>query len=50
MAWHILLDYLLGVIPFLGFFFDLFYKSNEINLKLLKPYVDPEILVGTVVG
>ena len=50
MGWHIFLDYILGVIPFLGFFFDLFYKSNEKNLKLLKPYVDPEILVGTVVG
>ena len=49
MLWHIFLDYLFGLIPFLGFFFDLVYKSNELNLKLLYPYVDPEILVGTVV-
>lgn len=49
MAWHIFLDFFLGALPFVGFFFDLWYKSNDINLKLLMPFVDPEILVGTVV-
>ena len=49
MGWHIVLDFLLGAIPFIGFFFDLWYKSNDINLKLLYPFVDPEILVGKIV-
>ena len=49
MGWHIFLDFILGELPLVGFIFDLFYKSNEKNLKLLRPFVDPEVLVGEVV-
>jgi hypothetical protein len=49
MGWHIFLDFVLGELPFIGFIFDLFYKSNQKNLALLRPFVDPEILVGEVV-
>jgi len=49
MGWHIFLDFILGELPIVGFFFDLWYKSNDINLKLLYPFIDPEILVGELV-
>jgi hypothetical protein len=49
MGWHIFLDFILGEIPVIGFFFDLFYKANVKNLALLYPFVDPEILEGVLV-
>jgi hypothetical protein len=49
MGWNIFLDFLIGEIPVIGFIFDLFFKANEKNYKLLYPFVDPEILVGVVV-
>lgn len=49
MAWHILLDFVLGAVPFAGFFLDLLYHANAKNLALLTPYVNPEVLEGVVV-
>jgi hypothetical protein len=49
MGWHIFLDFILGELPFIGFIFDVFYRSNEKNLKLLYPFVDPEILEGVLI-
>lgn len=49
MAWHIAIDFVLGAIPFAGFIFDLFYRSNAKNLALLSPFVDPDILEGVLV-
>jgi hypothetical protein len=49
MGWHIFLDFILGELPLIGFIFDLLYHSNEINMKLLRPFVNPEILVGKVI-
>lgn len=49
MGWHIFLDFILGELPFIGFIFDIFYRSNEKNLALLFPYANPEILEGVVV-
>jgi len=49
MGWHIFLDFVLGELPLIGFIFDLLYHSNEMNLKLLHPFVNPEILVGEIV-
>jgi hypothetical protein len=48
MGWNILLDFVLGELPVIGFFFDLYYKSNAKNLKLLRPFAEPEILVGEI--
>ncbi|MDP1722801.1 MAG: DUF4112 domain-containing protein [Candidatus Gottesmanbacteria bacterium] len=48
MGWHIVLDYLLGLLPFIGIVADLFYRSNTKNLTLLHPFIDPEILEGVV--
>jgi len=49
MAWNILFDFVLGAVPFAGFFLDLLYRSNTKNLALLSSYVDPEILEGVVI-
>lgn len=48
MGWHIFLDYLLGLFPFIGFVVDLFYRSNTKNLALLTPFIDPDVLEGVV--
>lgn len=50
MGWHILLDYLLGILPFIGVVVDLFYRSNTKNLGLLTPFIDPNVLEGVVIG
>lgn len=49
MGWHIFLDFILGELPLIGVLFDLFYRANEKNLKLLTPFVDPEVLEGVLV-
>lgn len=49
MAWNIVVDFIMGAIPFAGFFLDLFYRANAKNLALLTPYVDPDVLEGVVV-
>lgn len=46
MGWNILIDYLIGVIPFIGFFIDAFFRANVKNFALLEKYFDPEILEG----
>lgn len=48
MGWHIFLDYLLGLLPFIGVVADLFYRSNTKNLALLTPFIDPDVLEGVV--
>lgn len=36
MALNIAIDYLIGFIPFLGDVLDLFWRSNEMNIRLIK--------------
>lgn len=38
MLGNILLDMLIGLVPFLGSFFDFVYKANDRNIQLLKEY------------
>lgn len=49
MGWHIFLDYLLGLLPFIGVVVDLFYRSNTKNLALLTPFIDMDVLEGVVI-
>ena len=49
MAWNILFDFILGLIPVIGIVFDSFYKSNVKNLALIEKYFDPDILEGIFV-
>ena len=50
MVWNIVVDSIITSVPVLGNIADFFYKSNERNLKLLSPFVDDEVLEGTVVS
>ncbi|QDT08034.1 hypothetical protein K227x_64640 [Rubripirellula lacrimiformis] len=36
MLWYALIDFLIGVIPFLGDIFDIFWKSNRRSANLLR--------------
>src|SRR5690606_11200440 len=38
MVINVLIDALVGAIPFLGWIFDFYYKANEKNLRLLKEH------------
>ena len=40
MIWNILLDFLLGAIPFLGDFFDWMFQAHKKNLDILERHVD----------
>ena len=50
MSVNILLDLVLGEIPIVGIFLDIFYKSNVKNLKLLEKYFKPDVLEGEIVA
>lgn len=39
MGINVLIDGLIDLIPFVGNFFDLFWRANERNLKLLENYI-----------
>lgn len=39
MALNIVLDLIVGVIPFLGDFFDAYWKSNQRNVELLRRHI-----------
>ncbi len=49
MVWNVILDYLLGVVPLLGIFFDAFFRANVKNFNMLEKYFDPDILEGEIV-
>ena len=40
MGVNVLLDNLIDLIPFLGNFFDFFWKANQRNLRLLEKYLE----------
>lgn len=39
MVGHVLLDFVLGSVPFLGNFIDFFYKSNARNYTILRAHL-----------
>ncbi|RKD13243.1 hypothetical protein BCY91_10515 [Pelobium manganitolerans] len=38
MLLNVLVDFVLGAIPIVGWFFDFFFKANERNIRLLKEH------------
>jgi len=40
MLWHLTIDAVVGSIPVLGTIFDVFYKANQRNVRLLERHVD----------
>ncbi len=49
MLWNILVDYVAGVVPYIGIVFDIFYRANAKNLVLIEQYFDPTIIEGEVI-
>ena len=49
MLLYIMIDYVLGFIPYIGFIGDFLYRSNVRSWELLTKYIDPEVLQGEVV-
>jgi hypothetical protein len=49
MLWNIGVDYVFGVVPYIGIVMDLFFRANVKNLALIEKYHDPSILVGELV-
>ncbi|MBI5019265.1 DUF4112 domain-containing protein [Candidatus Gottesmanbacteria bacterium] len=49
MLWNIAVDYIFGVVPVIGIVFDVFYRANVKNFKLLETYFTPDIVIGEVV-
>ena len=47
MVWNILLDFVLGAIPFLGDFFDWMFQAHKKNLDILERHVDKRRAVAT---
>lgn len=43
MIGNVVLDFVIGLIPFIGALGDVFYKANSKNLKILKQYYSPTI-------
>lgn len=39
MMWNAFIDWLIGLVPFFGDIFDIGWKSNQRNVKLLKDYI-----------
>ncbi len=55
MVANIILDFLVGFIPFLGVIFDVFYKANIRNLAILEKYrgkmrTNEKIIEGTIIS
>lgn len=46
MTWNIFVDWLIGVIPFMGDLFDVAWKANVKNVALLEKYMQQDILDG----
>ncbi len=50
MLWNICIDYVAGVVPYIGIVFDVFYRANAKNFALLEKYFDPDIIEGEVIA
>lgn len=49
MAMNIILDFILGFIPFIGVIFDVAYKANIKNLRILEKYSHGKFIEGEIV-
>lgn len=49
MVGNIGVDYIFGVVPYIGIFFDVLYRSNLRNFALIEKFVDPDVLEGEFV-
>lgn len=49
MVRNIVIDFLIGEVPLLGTLGDIFYKSNRMNLDILKRYAPKNIVEGEII-
>lgn len=50
MILNVLLDMIFGSIPIIGIFFDVYYKANNRNIRLLRQYYDEGKHRGSATG
>lgn len=50
MIGNIALDFVVGIIPFVGVIFDVVYKANIRNIKILEKYSHGKFVEGEVVS
>lgn len=50
MIGNVLIDFIVGVVPYLGVIFDIFYKANIRNVKILEKYSHGKFIEGEIVG
>lgn len=55
MVANIVIDFIVGIIPFLGVIFDVAYKANLRNLKIIEKYlgkmkIDGKVVDGTILS
>lgn len=50
MIVNIIIDFILGIIPYIGIVFDVAFKSNIYNVKILQTYSHGKFIEGEIVG
>jgi hypothetical protein len=50
MIFNVLLDFIIGIIPYLGAVFDIFFRANIKNLKILEKYSHGKFVEGTIIS
>jgi len=50
MIINIVIDFVVGLVPILGLIFDVFYKANMRNLKILEAYTKEKFVEGEVLA
>ncbi len=50
LVWNIILDFILGFVPFIGVIFDLVYKANIRNIAILEKYSHGKFVEGKIVS
>lgn len=50
MVLNILVDFVIGLVPFLGIVGDLFYKANRRNVIILKKYKDRHVIEAEIIS
>lgn len=49
MIVNIVLDFIIGLVPFIGTVGDVFFKANKMNLEILKKYAKADAVDGEII-
>ncbi len=49
MVRNIMIDFVLGLVPFFGDIFDFIYKANSKNLSILESYSKKKVINGEII-